>query len=441
LLNKMRDILNKITKSGVIDEKQVNEIVKDLQRTLITADVNVRLVKEVSNKIKKKALEEKLPPGVSRKEHLVKIIYNELVDILGEESYNPRMDKHKILLVGLFGSGKSTAVGKLSKYYLKRGLSTAAITTDTWRPAAYEQVQQLSKQVGFKLLGGKADDAVTILKKGMKESGKEEVLIVDSAGRDSLSEELISEIKQLKKTLNPDEVYLVISADIGQTATKQAQSFNEAVGLTGVIVTKTDSSGRAGGALSACKQAGVPVAFISTGEKPSDFEVFNAEKFVGRLLGFPDLGSLLKKVEEAVEESEFSPEDVLKGDYNLKTFYNQLEAMKKMGPMKKVLEMLGAGNLPSDIVESSEEKLKGFKIIMDSMTKSELEEPSLIKSNRIKRVSKGSGRTEKEVRELLKQYDASKKMIKKVKKGKFRGLPGMRGMPKGMPKDFGNLKF
>jgi len=428
----MREILGRITKSGVIDKKQVDEIVKDIQRTLITADVSIPLVKEVSERIREKALDEKLPAGVSRREHLIRIIYDELVRILGGEKYSPRMEKHKILLVGLFGSGKTTMVGKLSRHYLKRGLSTAAITTDTWRPAAYEQLEQLGAKIGFPVLGGKGNNALKILEESLSKYKGQDILIVDSAGRDSLSEELIQEIKKIKERLQPDEVFLVISADIGQTASKQARAFNDAVGLTGVIVTKTDSSGRAGGALSACNQAGVPVAFISTGEKPEDFEVFDAEKFVSRLLGFPDLGELLKKVQEAVEEAEFSPEDLLKQDYNLRAFYKQLEAMKKMGPLKKVLEMLGVGSVPKEMVEESEEKLKTFKVIMDSMTKQELEHPEEIKSSRIKRIAKGSGRTEKEVRELLKQYETSKKMIKKIKKGKFRGIPGMKGV-KGIP--------
>ncbi len=428
----MREILSRITRAGVLDKKQVEEIVRDIQRTLITADVNVKLVKEVSERIKKRALEEKLPAGVSRREHLIRIIYDELVGILGGEKYSPRMERHKILLVGLFGSGKTTMVGKLARYYLKRGMSVAAITTDTWRPAAYEQLQQIGQAVGFPVLGGKGEDAVKILEESLKKHKGQDILIVDSAGRDSLSDDLIREIKEIKEILQPDEVFLVISADIGQTASKQAQAFNDAVGLTGVIVTKTDSSGRAGGALSACRQAGVPVAFISTGEKPEDFEVFNAEKFVSRLLGFPDLGELLKKVQEAVEESEFSPEDLLKQEYNLRTFYKQLEAMKKMGPLKKVLEMLGAASVPKEMVEESEEKLRTFKVIMDSMTKEELEHPEIIKSSRIKRIARGSGKSEKEVRELLKQYEMSKKMIKKIKKGKFRGIPGMKGL-KGIP--------
>ena len=431
----MREVLSKITKAAVVDENLVNDIVKDIQRILIQSDVNVKLVKEISDNIKRKSLKEKPAPGISLKEYLIKIVYDELVDILGGEAYKPRMDKHKILLVGLYGSGKTTVSGKLAKFYSKRGMKTCMITTDTWRPAAYDQLKQLSDQVKIPLIGKKSNDALKIMDSAMEEMKAYDIVIVDSAGRDNLNEELIDEIKALKDKLNPEEVYLVISADIGQTATKQTQQFNETLGLTGVIVTKADSSGKAGGALSACSIAKVPVAFIGTGEKMDDFDVFEAEKFISRLLGFPDIGALVKKVREAVEDSDINPEEILEGDYNLKTFYKQLEATKKMGPLKKVFEMMGMNQLPEGIVETSEEKFKSYKTIMDSMTKEELENPDTIKQARIKRIAKGSGRKEEEVRELLKQFNMGKKMIKKLKKG------GGKNIQKMMKRFGGNMNF
>jgi len=424
MLGKMKEVLAKITRAGTVDDSLIKEVANDIQRILISSDVNIELVQKLSKDIKDKARDEKLPPGLSRKEHLIRIIYDELIEILGGESHNPRMDKHKILLVGLFGSGKTTACGKLAKFYSKRGLKTCILTTDVWRPAAYDQVKQIGQQVKVPVFGEDNEkNPITILKKNLDKTKGYDLVIVDSAGRDSLSRELTDEIKQIKSLLKPDEIYLVISADIGQTAVKQAQSFNEALGLTGVIATKTDASGKAGGALSACYVAKVPVTFISTGEKMEEFEIFNAEKFVSRLLGFPDLGELMKKAQEAAEESEFSPEDLLREDYTLKTFYKQLEAMKKMGPLKKVFEMLGLASMPEELVQTSEEKMKSYKFIMDSMAKKELGDPSIIKGERIKRIAKGSGRPEADVRELLKQFDMSKKMLKKIKKGKRIGGP------------------
>ena len=420
----MKEVLAKITRAGTVDDSLIKEIANDIQRILISSDVNIELVQRLSKDIKEKAKDEKLPPGLSRKEQLIRIIYDELTEILGGESHTPRMDKHKILLVGLFGSGKTTACGKLAKFYSKRGLKTCILTTDVWRPAAYDQVKQIGQQVKVPVFGEDNEkNTIKILKDNLDKTKGYDLVIVDSAGRDSLSKELTDEIKQIKSILKPDEIYLVISADIGQTAVKQAQSFNEALGLTGVIATKTDASGKAGGALSACYVARVPVTFISTGEKMEDFEIFNAEKFVSRLLGFPDLGELMKKAQEAAEESEFSPEDLLREDYTLKTFYKQLEAMKKMGPLKKVFEMLGLASMPEELVQTSEEKMKSYKFIMDSMAKKELEDPSMIKGERIKRIAKGSGRPETDVRELIKQFDMSKKMLKKIKKGKRIGGP------------------
>ncbi|MFH0986854.1 MAG: signal recognition particle receptor subunit alpha [Candidatus Micrarchaeota archaeon] len=447
MLEKIREVFGKITGASVVDEKLVKEITRELQRALISSDVNISLVQQLSRDVEKAALKEELPPGISRKEHLVKLIYDKLIEILGGEEYKPRIEAHKILLVGLYGSGKTTTVGKLAKFYTKRGLRVCAICTDTWRPAAYEQVVQVGKAAAIPVFGNpKEKDALKLLKNAMKEAEGYEVVIVDSAGRDSLNTELVKEIRDLKKILQPEETFLVISSDIGQTAVKQAQQFNESAGLTGVIATKADASGKAGGALSACHVAKVPVAFIGTGEKIDDFEIFDAEKFVSRLLGFPDLGTLAKKMKEAAEEADFSPEDLMKGEYNLRAFYKQLEATKKMGSMKKIFEMLGMSTMPQEMVDTSEEKMKKYKVIMDSMSSKELDDPELINSQRMKRIAKGSGTAETEVRELIKQYEMSQKMIKKFKKGKvrnvqdlmkrFAGGGGMQGMGggKGMKK-------
>ncbi len=426
MLKKVKEVFSRITKASIVDEKLIEEVIREIQRILITSDVNIRLVQELSKKIRERALKEELPPGLSRKEHLIRILYDELVEILGGERYNPKLEPHKILLVGLYGSGKTTTAAKLAKFYSKRGLKTCILTTDTWRPAAYEQLKQLGEEIKIPVFGAPEEkNALDIIKKIQPELKKYEVVIIDSAGRDSLNEELIEEIKSIAAELKPEEIFLVISADIGQTALKQAEKFKESIGLTGVIVTKADASGKAGGALTACHVAGVPVAFIGTGEKLDEFEVFNAEKFVARILGFPDLGALLKKAQEVVEETEFNPEDLLKEKYTLKTFYKQLEATRKMGPLKKVLEMLGVQSMPQDLIETSEEKLKKFKYIMDSMTKEELENPEIIKASRIKRIAKGSGTTESEVKELLKQYEMSKKMLNKIKKGKMKNMKAL----------------
>lgn len=419
LASGLRGVISKISKSAVVDEALLKLSVKELQRTLISSDVNVKLVFEISKRIEDRVRNENLPPGISQKEHFIKIVYEELVSLMGG-SFTPEIKPTRILLVGTYGHGKTTTTSKLSKFYLKRGLKPAIITTDTWRPAAYEQVEQLAREIKVPMFGIKGEkDAVKILRSGLSEFKDYDVIIVDSAGRDSLNKELIDEVKALSAILKPDQKFLVLGADMGQTAGKQAKEFNDAIGLTGVIVTRMDSSAKGGGALSACAETGVPITFIGTGEKPDDFEAYDSEKYISRLLGFPDLGKLMEKIKEVAEESGFNSEDLINGEFNLTKFYKQLETTKKMGSLSKIFEQLGlSAQLPENLIEQSEEKLETYKHIIDSMTKKERDDPDIINSSRIKRIALGSGHSEQEVRELLKQFNMTKKMFKKFKKGK-----------------------
>ncbi len=426
----LQKFFSKLSKISIVDEKFIKSSLRDLQKTLISGDVNVRLVLELSKRIEERMKKEKIPSGLTPKQHFINVVYDELVSLLGEGG-EVEIKPQRILLVGLYGHGKTTTAAKLARFFSKRGLKTAMITTDTWRPAAYEQLKQLGDKIHVPVFGDPASkSAVDILKRGLEEFSDYDVVIVDSAGRDSLNDELIDEIKALKEELKPDNTYLVMGGDIGQSAEKQARTFNDAVGLTGIILTRMDSSAKGGGALAACKAAGVPVVFLGVGEKIDDLELFDPKKFVSRLLGMPDLETLLEKARSVVEENEeLSPEEILKGKFTLKTFYKQLEATSKMGSLQKIAEMLGLGmKIPKDVLEESEEKLKVYKVIMDSMTKEELENPEIINKSRIERIARGSGRTVQEVRELLKQYEAAKKMLKKLKGGKRRvNLPGIGG--------------
>ncbi len=433
MLNKLQRIMEKVRKSNVVDKDLINEVTKEIQRILIQSDVSVTLVKELTDKIKKKAEKQELPKGVSRKEHLTKIIYNELKDILGGEEYKPRIESHDVLLVGLYGHGKTTTTSKLANYYSKRGLKTAMITTDTYRPAAYEQLQQLGQKINIKAHGHPQEkNAQKALKKALKETEEHEVRIVDSAGRDNVNKELLKEIKDIKKALQPEETFLVLSADIGQTAKDLAEKFNEEIGITGIITTKTDTSAKAGGTLTACREAEAPVAFIGTGEKIEDFKTFNAEKFVSQLLGQPDLGELLKRVKRATEETEISIEDLMKKDYNLEIFYKQLKAMNKMGSMSKILGMMGiTKKIPQEDLQATQEKMQKYKYILDSMTDEELREPKKINKSRKERISKGAGVTEAEVNELIKHFNRSKKIMKRMQQGKMREMKGVMKKMKG----------
>ncbi|MFP4112548.1 MAG: signal recognition particle protein Srp54 [Candidatus Woesearchaeota archaeon] len=419
----LKGTLNKITSALFVDDKLINELVKDIQRALLQSDVNVKLVLELSNHIKSRIKNEKTPPGLSKKEHLIKIVYDELVNFLGGEAEKINLDKKptKIMLVGLFGSGKTTTAGKLGKYFRTRGKKVALISTDTWRPAAFNQLKQLGKQIEVAVFGKPEEkDPVKIYKEFEAELNEYDVVIIDTAGRDALSEDLIEELDKMHKVVQADEKLLVISGDIGQTAERQATAFHDTVGVTGVIVTKLEGTAKGGGVLAACSVTGAKVKFIGVGEKVDDLEPFNPKGFVGRILGMGDIESLLDKAQVAISEEDAKDlgKKFLSGEYNLIDLYEQMEAMKKMGSMRKLIEMIpgmGQLKLPKEALDVQEEKLKKWKFIMNSCTKHELEDPESIDSSRAERIAKGSGTKVQEVRELVKQYRTSKKMMKMFK--------------------------
>ena len=421
----LKGTFDKISRAVFVDEKLVNELVKDMQRALLQSDVNVKLVFELTKAIKEKALQEKLPPGLSKKEHLIKIVYDELVKFLGETESRIEIKKkpYKIMLVGLFGNGKTTTAGKLAKYFMKRGHKVALVCLDVWRPAAYEQLVQVGKNINAPVFGNpKEKNPLKILKSFEDELKKFEVIIYDTAGRDALSKDLIEELNKIGKAVNADERLLVIGADVGQAAEKQASAFHEACNVNGVIITKMDGTAKGGGALAACSVTGAKVKFIGVGEKVDDFEHFNPKRFVGRLIGMGDLESLLEKAKEAIpqERAEDLGKKLLRGEFNMIDLYEQLQAMSKMGPLSKVMEMIPGFSqikLPKEALQVQEGKIKKWRFIMDSCTKEELEDPEIISGTRIERIAKGAGVPASEVRELLKQYKMSKKMAKMMKGG------------------------
>lgn len=429
--------LRKLTR-GVVDEKLIKEIVRDIQRALIAADVNIELVFQLSKNIEKRALEEKLPKGVSRKEHIIRIVYDELTKVLGEEPEKILLKPSEstvFLMIGIQGSGKTTTTGKLARFFQKRGFKVGVVCSDTWRPGAYQQLQQYCSPHNIDVFGDPEEkNAIKLAKNGVKHfrKKKNDIIMVDTAGRHKEEKGLIEEMKKISKAVKPDEVILVIDGTIGQQAMVQAKAFSEATPVGSIIVTKLDGSAKGGGALSSAATTRAKIKFIGEGEKIDDFEEFDPKKFVSRLLGLGDLETLLKKVKEAATEEidEKYAEKFMTGKFNLRDMYKQLETVSNMGSLQKIMQMVpGMGfNLPKDVLETSEEKLKIYRIVMDSMTEKELEKPKIINYSRIKRISKGSGRNEKDVRELLNQYNMMKKMFKQF--GKKR-LPKM-GMFKGM---------
>jgi signal recognition particle subunit SRP54 len=419
----LKNTLDKITRAMFVDEKLLNELVRDIQKALLQADVNVRLVFDLTKSIKERALKEEPPKNIAKKEYLIKIVYEELVKFLGGEGAKIEVKKKPfyIMMIGLFASGKTTTTGKLAKYFQKRGFKIAVISIDTWRPAAYDQLQQLAGRIGVDFYGDKSlKDPVKIYQKYESDLKKYDVVIVDTAGRDALNDELVKELNDINSAVKADERLLVMSADIGQTAEKQAKMFHETCNVSGVIITKLDGTAKGGGALSACAVTKAPVKFIGIGEKIDSLEEFKPEGFVGRLLGMGDIESLLEKVHDAISEDEAKDlgKKFLKGEFNLIDLYEQMQAMKKMGPLTKVMELIpGMGGLkiPKDMIENQEIKLEKWKIAMQSMTKDELEDPEIIDASRVDRISVGSGLSTGDVRELIKQYKQAKKLMKMMK--------------------------
>jgi len=329
--------------------------------------------------------------------------------------------KKRLMFVGLFGSGKTTTIGKVAKHFQKQGLRPALIACDYHRPAAPEQLRQTGDKIRIPTHISKDKNPYTALEEGLNKFKKYDTVLIDTAGRDALDKELADELKKMHQIAKPDETLLVIPADIGKVAGKQAAEFNRLVGITGVIVTKMDGTAKGGGALSACAATEAKVKFIGVGEKIADLEAYDPTRYVSRLLGMGDLQTLLEKAKEA----EFKKEDadkILSGKFTLQEFYDQIQNVQKMGSFDKIMEMIPGAKqaIPEDLLQVQEGKMKKFKFIMDSMTKGEKENPDLIHASRIKRIAAGAGVNQKDVRDLLKQFEQSKKLIKKI--GGKRGL-------------------
>ena len=417
--------LRKVFRAPVVDEAVVKELVRDIQRALLQADVNVQLVLGISKQIEERSLKAKIPPGISRREHVTKVVYEELTRFLGEKPAPLMIEPGKrnvLMLVGIQGSGKTTVAAKLARYFQKRGLNTALICTDTYRPGAYAQLQQLAQRINIPLHGEpKNKNPTKIALNGLKQFAEREVVIIDTAGRHKEEKNLIKEMKTMERSIKPNEVVLVIDGTIGQQAAIQAKAFNEATPIGSIIVTKLDGSARGGGALSAVAATGAPIKFIGTGEKIGDIEPFVPARFVGRLLGMGDLQTLVDKVREAeVEVPQKKMKAFLTGKFTLTDMYEQFEAMKSMGPFKRILKMIPgmSYNIPDEMMDLAEDRLKKWRVIIQSMSPEERDNPKMFTSSRIRRVARGSGTAEKEVKELLKQYTMMKKMMKTLRRKK-----------------------
>jgi len=410
--------INKITNAIFVDKKLIDGIVKDIQKSLIEADVNIELVFALSQKIKKLAYDETIK-GIDKKEQLVKLIHDEISSLLGVKKELKLQKQTKIMLLGLYGAGKTTTIAKLGFYYAKRGRKVALLGLDTQRPAAMDQLEQMAKKANLTAFVDKKEkDPLKIIKKYEKDIKKYDLILIDTAGRDGLNKELIKEIEKLDKKLKPDFRILVLPADIGQTAKTQAEEFQKALSIDGVIITRMDGTSKAGGALTACAETNAPVYFIGVGEQIHEIETFDPESFIQRLLGMGDLNALLEHVKSATDEKQQQRiEDRMKeGKFTLLDLYGQLEQMNKMGSMDKMMNMIpgmSAAKVPKDLLKKQESKMLHWKNAISSMTEEEIDNPEILEkqTSRIQRIAKGSGTTTTELRELLKQYKMIKEMM------------------------------
>ncbi|PSQ05484.1 signal recognition particle protein [Halobacteriales archaeon QS_5_68_33] len=418
----LRSTLNDLRGKSRISEEDVEEVVKEIQRSLLQADVDVDLVMELTDSIKTRALGEEPPAGTTAHDWVLRVVYDELVGLVGESTELP-LESQTILLAGLYGSGKTTTAAKMAWWFSKKGLRPAVIQTDTDRPGAYDQAEQMAANAEVDFYGDPdAEDPVEIARDGLEATEDADVRIVDTAGRDALNRELVDRIEEIDEAVDPDRNLLVIDAAMGQSARNQAQEFEESIGIEGVVITKLDGTAKGGGALAAVNETGSSIAFLGTGETVSDIERFEPSGFISRLLGMGDLQQLTERVERAMaeteeEEDDWEPEDMLEGQFTLKDMRKQMETMNRMGPLDQVMDMIpgmGGGlmdQMPDDAMDVTKERLRDFEVIMDSMTEAELENPRIVGKQRTERIARGSGKPEQRVRELLEQYNAMNRML------------------------------
>jgi signal recognition particle subunit SRP54 len=450
----LRGTLDRLQGKTRLDEADIEEVVREIQRSLIQADVEIDLVMELSDSIEQRALEEEPPGGTTARDFVLRIVYEEMVDLVGESTDLP-LESQTILLAGLQGSGKTTTAAKMAWWFSKKGLRPAVIQTDTFRPGAYDQAKEMAERAEVTFYGDPdADDPVEIAREGLAATEEADVHIVDTAGRHALEEGLIDEIREIDAVVEPDRSLLVMDAALGQGAKDQARRFEEAIGIDGVAITKLDGTAKGGGALTAVNETGSSIAFLGTGETVQDVERFEPNGFISRLLGMGDLKQLAERVERAMadtdtDEDDWDPEQILEGQFTLKDMRHQMDAMNKMGPLDQVLDMipgLGGGikdQLPDDAMDVTQDRMRSFDVVMDSMTEDELESPRSVGASQVRRIARGSGQPEERVQELLEQHrmmertlkqfqgmgDADmQRMMKRMEGGDGGGMGGMGGM-------------
>lgn len=436
LKTSLRAAIKKIVNSSGIDEQLINELSRDVQKALLQADVNVKLVLQITENLKHRSLNETPPPGLSRKDHIVKILYDELANLLGKEnefSFKPGK-LNKVLMLGIQGSGKTTITSKLAKFLTKQGYKVGVVGADTFRPGALVQLRTMCEKANIEVYGEEGNkDSPAIVKNGLKHFADStlDIILIDTAGRHKEEKELLDEMREIGKIAEPDLALLVIDGTIGQQCYNQAESFHKTVPVGGIVITKLDSSAKGGGALAASAATGAKIMYVGTGERIDDLEIFSPTRFVGRLLGMGDIQALLdlaKRLENEADDVRLKR--ISSGKMNMDDFYYQLEEVTKVGSLKGFLDNMPgfSGMVKDDQLDQMEDRIQKWRFIIQSMSKQEKADPDLLNASRIKRIARGSGWPEHEVKELLKNYKNSKSMMKASKGRQMQGFLRKMGM-------------
>ena len=433
--------LKKLVGASDVNEELIDSLCKDVQRALLQSDVNVRLVLNITQNLKKRSLEESPPKGLSRKDHVVSILYDELSRLMGYKGENiaESMAPEKqvisftpgklniVLMFGIQGSGKTTVSAKLARWLTKHGYHVGVVGADTWRPGALTQLKMNCVKINVEVFGDESiKDAASIVKNGIdyfKRTGSD-VVIIDTAGRHKDEAELLEEMKSMYNISKPDLILLVIDGTIGQQAYSQAKSFHETVPVGGIIITKLDGTAKGGGALAASAVTGAKILFIGSGERIDDLEEFSPTRFVGRLLGMGDIKAILDLAKDLeLQADENQSKRVLSGKMTIEDFYSQMESVGKMGFRNIIDNLPGlSGVVKEDQLDVIQGKLEKWRYIIQSLTKEEKKNPEVINDSRRKRIARGSGVAEHDVKDLIKNFNNSKSMIKQSKGRQMQGM-------------------
>ena len=428
LSDRLQNVVHKIKGYGKITEDNISEMMREIRLSLLEADVNYKVVKEFTNNVKEKALGEEVNKSLSPGEAFVKIVKDELTDLLGGENVplNVNGNPATLMLVGLQGSGKTTTIGKLSNYLRKNNKKKPLLVAcDVYRPAAIDQLKQIGKELGIEVYSEEKSNPVDISSNAIKyakENGFDYVLI-DTAGRLQIDDLLMEELSNIQKEINPNETILVIDSMMGQDAINVITGFNDKIKLTGVILTKLDGDTRGGVALSVKHLTNLPIKFVGVSEKMDGLTPFYPERMASRIIGMGDILSIVEKVQNEIDEKEAekTAKKMMKGNFDLEDFLAQLNQIKKLGPLENILKLLpGAKKMGLDKVNIDPNIMKKTEAIVLSMTVEERRNPSILKASRKKRIADGSGTTVTDVNKLLNQFEEMKKMMKMMSNGNFK---------------------